>query len=188
MQEIRLIKRYANRRLYDAETSRTVTLEDLADYIKNGEEVRVFDNNGEDITARVLGQTFLKVAADQGNQEFYIFLMSTLIREVSTNVSGFLSRLVKGGIGSSMLNPEKLEKMVESMVEDGELNFEEKSEYLGRIQGQMQFHESRLEKTVQAGRELFLSEVDDDLSKEGVRELATRLDEMARIVREMEKK
>ena len=37
------IKRYANRRLYDAETSKTITLEDVADCIKNGYDVKVID-------------------------------------------------------------------------------------------------------------------------------------------------
>ncbi|HNL11066.1 MAG TPA: polyhydroxyalkanoate synthesis regulator DNA-binding domain-containing protein, partial [Turneriella sp.] len=58
---MKLIKRYANRRLYDPETSRTITLDEVAQYVRDGIDIKVVDNtNGEDITRKVLGQTFLK--------------------------------------------------------------------------------------------------------------------------------
>lgn len=56
---MKLLKRYANRRLYDPETSKTITLEDVAEMIIKGEEIRVIDNmSGSDITPKILGQTF----------------------------------------------------------------------------------------------------------------------------------
>ncbi len=38
MAKVKEIKRYANRRLYDSETSKTITLEDVAQCIKDGSE------------------------------------------------------------------------------------------------------------------------------------------------------
>ena len=59
---MRIIKRYANRRLYDSETSRTITLDEVAKFIKDGEAIKVIDNiSGENITNKVLGQAFLKI-------------------------------------------------------------------------------------------------------------------------------
>ncbi|PKL32671.1 MAG: polyhydroxyalkanoate biosynthesis repressor PhaR, partial [Spirochaetae bacterium HGW-Spirochaetae-10] len=113
---MKVLKRYANRRLYDAGTSKTVTLDDVARYIREGEEVRVVDNaTGEDITVRVLGQTFLRITTEERSAEFGSFLLSSLIREVSQNLSGFLMRLIQGGIGTAWLTPEKLEKIVEDL-------------------------------------------------------------------------
>ena len=52
-----LIKRYANRKLYNTETRRYITLKGIAELLDNGEEVRVLDNEtGEDITKVALGQ------------------------------------------------------------------------------------------------------------------------------------
>lgn len=52
-----LIKRYANRKLYNTETSRYITLKGISDLIECGEEVRVVDNEtGEDITSIALSQ------------------------------------------------------------------------------------------------------------------------------------
>lgn len=56
----RLIRRYANRKLYDVQTSAYVALEDLAAFVRAGETVRVVDTgSGEDITAQTLTQVIL---------------------------------------------------------------------------------------------------------------------------------
>lgn len=53
----RIIKRYGNRKLYDTETSRYVTLERIAQLVREGHDVRVVDNDtGEDLTAVVFAQ------------------------------------------------------------------------------------------------------------------------------------
>jgi polyhydroxyalkanoate synthesis repressor PhaR len=52
-----LIKRYANRKLYNTQSSRYITLKGIADLLEAGEEVRVVDNeSGEDITSITLSQ------------------------------------------------------------------------------------------------------------------------------------
>ena len=52
-----LIKRYANRKLYNTQTSRYITLKGIAELIDDGEKVRVIDNEtGEDITSVALSQ------------------------------------------------------------------------------------------------------------------------------------
>ncbi|GGF64572.1 hypothetical protein GCM10007301_25440 [Azorhizobium oxalatiphilum] len=56
-QEPVTIKKYANRRLYNTGTSTYVTLEDLANMVKEGEDFVVYDaKNGDDITHSVLTQ------------------------------------------------------------------------------------------------------------------------------------
>lgn len=53
----RIIKRYQNRKLYDTSDSCYVTLEDISDMIKQGEEVEIVDNTTkEDLTAVTLAQ------------------------------------------------------------------------------------------------------------------------------------
>jgi polyhydroxyalkanoate synthesis repressor PhaR len=57
----RLIKRYGNRKLYDTQESRYVTLEAIASFVKQGEEVQVVDNDsGEDLTAVTFAQIILE--------------------------------------------------------------------------------------------------------------------------------
>src|SRR5512135_2980167 len=57
MPEPRVIKRYANRKLYDTQQSCYVTLEQIADLVRTGEDVRIVDNNSkEDLTSVTLAQ------------------------------------------------------------------------------------------------------------------------------------
>jgi polyhydroxyalkanoate synthesis repressor PhaR len=57
MTETRVIKRYANRKLYDTQRSRYVTLDQIADMIRCGEDVKIVDNNSkEDLTSVTLAQ------------------------------------------------------------------------------------------------------------------------------------
>jgi polyhydroxyalkanoate synthesis repressor PhaR len=56
-----LVKKYGNRRLYDTEGSRYVTLEELAAKIKAGSDARVIDaKTGEDLTQSTLTQIILE--------------------------------------------------------------------------------------------------------------------------------
>ncbi|MGB9031233.1 MAG: polyhydroxyalkanoate synthesis regulator DNA-binding domain-containing protein [Acidobacteriaceae bacterium] len=58
-----LIKKYENRRLYDATNSRYVNLEDVAEMLKKGHDVRVADAaSGKDITRLILTQIIIEDA------------------------------------------------------------------------------------------------------------------------------
>jgi polyhydroxyalkanoate synthesis repressor PhaR len=64
MAEERLIRKYANRRLYDAQESRHVTLEDLRKLITQGQRLKVIDDkSGEDLTRSIL----LQIIASQSS-------------------------------------------------------------------------------------------------------------------------
>ncbi|HEY2776051.1 MAG TPA: polyhydroxyalkanoate synthesis regulator DNA-binding domain-containing protein [Candidatus Binatia bacterium] len=57
----RVIKRYTNRKLYDTDQSRYVTLDDIAKLIRENEEVRVIDNESQDdLTAVTFAQIILE--------------------------------------------------------------------------------------------------------------------------------
>ncbi len=81
-----LIKRYANRKLYNTDSSRYITLKGISELIKEGREIHVVDNEtGEDITPIVLSQ----ILVDDQKQH----------RDDSTSgVSGqFLSEIIQKG-------------------------------------------------------------------------------------------
>jgi polyhydroxyalkanoate synthesis repressor PhaR len=61
-----VIKKYANRRLYDTLGSRYINLEDIAALVRNGKELQVVDaKTGEDITRVTLTQIIVEDAKDQ---------------------------------------------------------------------------------------------------------------------------
>jgi len=60
-----LIKRYANRKLYNTETSRYITLKGIADLLEQGQDVKVIENDsGEDITSVTLSQILVDTERD----------------------------------------------------------------------------------------------------------------------------
>lgn len=75
---IRLIKRYESRKLYDTEESRYVSLEEIAGWVRQGQEVRVVDNGtNTDVSAQTLTQIIL----DEGRRGT-AFLPSELLHDL----------------------------------------------------------------------------------------------------------
>jgi polyhydroxyalkanoate synthesis repressor PhaR len=75
---IRVIKRYESRKLYDTEESRYISVEDIAAWVREGQEVRVLDNaTSDDVTAQILTQ----IIHDEGKQG-RSFLPNELLHEL----------------------------------------------------------------------------------------------------------
>ena len=75
-----VIKKYANRRLYNTGTSTYVTLEDLADMVKRGEDFTVQDaKSGDDITHPVLTQIIFELENKDGQNMLPIPFLRQLI-------------------------------------------------------------------------------------------------------------
>ncbi|MCG7201750.1 polyhydroxyalkanoate synthesis repressor PhaR, partial [Marinobacter pelagius] len=75
-----IIKKYANRRLYNTGTSSYVTLEDLADMVKQGEDFAVHDaKTGSDITHTVLTQIIFEQEAKSGQGILPVSFLRELI-------------------------------------------------------------------------------------------------------------
>jgi polyhydroxyalkanoate synthesis repressor PhaR len=61
-----VIKKYANRRLYDTSSSRYINLEDIAAMVRNGKDLQVVDaNTGEDLTRVTMTQIIVENAKGQ---------------------------------------------------------------------------------------------------------------------------
>lgn len=58
-----VLKKYSNRRLYDTHNSRYVTLDDVANMIRDGQQVQIQDaTSGEEVTAFILTQILMEAA------------------------------------------------------------------------------------------------------------------------------
>src|SRR5919199_5536786 len=96
-----VIKKYANRRLYHTGTSTYVTLEDLANMVRQGEDFVVYDaKSGEDITRSVLTQ----IIFEQENKEGQNLLPVTVLRQLIRFYGDSLQALVPSYLEFSMNN------------------------------------------------------------------------------------
>jgi polyhydroxyalkanoate synthesis repressor PhaR len=84
--ERHLIKKYANRKLYDTRTSRYITLEGISELVRDGHEIKVVDrDNGTDLTQVTLSQIVLsrekrgpREAIQEGGQTLLDYVRKTL--------------------------------------------------------------------------------------------------------------
>jgi polyhydroxyalkanoate synthesis repressor PhaR len=92
-----LVKKYGNRRLYDTESSRYITLEELTGKIRGGSEVRVVDaKTGRDLTQQTLTQIII-----EGRGADTLLpgpLLHQLIRLGDDALAEFLGRYVQGAL------------------------------------------------------------------------------------------
>jgi polyhydroxyalkanoate synthesis repressor PhaR len=86
-----VIKKYANRRLYNTGTSTYVTLDDLAQMVKKGEEFTVQDaKSGDDITHSVLTQIIFEQESKHGNTLLPISFLRQLISYYGDQMQTFV--------------------------------------------------------------------------------------------------
>jgi polyhydroxyalkanoate synthesis repressor PhaR len=109
MQQERLIRKYANRRLYDTGGSRHVTLEDLRQLIVAGERIKVIDDkSGEDLTRSVL----LQIIAEQeqfGSPVLGAELLEMIIRFYGGPMQSLLSRYLEQAITTVLRQQEAMQ-------------------------------------------------------------------------------
>lgn len=90
MKEIKIIKRYQNRKLYDTHESSYVTLDEIAKMIKGGEDLRVIDNKTKnDITAATLTQLLYESERKSKTQPS-VELLKEIIRHGDGSFSGYI--------------------------------------------------------------------------------------------------
>jgi polyhydroxyalkanoate synthesis repressor PhaR len=96
----RVIKKYANRRLYDATGSRHVTLDDIRKMIASGEKVKVVDDkSGDDLTRSVM----LQVISEQeqfGTPVLSTELLESIIRFYGNPVQAMLTKYMEQSVGT----------------------------------------------------------------------------------------
>ena len=116
MTKERLIKKYANRRLYDASISKHVTLEDIRDLIVKGEKIRVLeDKTGEDITRLIL----LQVIAEQeqfGKPILTTQLLESIIRYYGGPMQDFMARYLEQSVSAFMRQQENVQQQISQML------------------------------------------------------------------------
>jgi polyhydroxyalkanoate synthesis repressor PhaR len=113
----RVIKKYANRRLYDAAASRHVTLDDLRKLIVGGETIKVVDDkSGEDLTRA----TLLQIIAEQEQFATPVLstqLMETVIRLYGNPVQAMLTRYLEQSVGTVLRQQQTLQAQMAKALE-----------------------------------------------------------------------
>jgi polyhydroxyalkanoate synthesis repressor PhaR len=117
----RVIKRYQNRKLYDTQNSCYVTLDDISNLIKEGEDVAVIDNkNQEDLTAVTLTQIIL----EEEKKKKHLLPLSALKNIIQTGgeqIAHFLQKSIQSvsAISNVKDEAERVIDKIKDEIEDG---------------------------------------------------------------------
>ena len=99
--KVKIIKRYQNRKLYDTNQSCYVTLDEIAQMIKNGDDLRVIDNKTKnDITQATLTQLLYESERKAKNA-----VPVEMLKEIIRNGDGSFSGYIRSNIGGVPAHP-----------------------------------------------------------------------------------
>jgi polyhydroxyalkanoate synthesis repressor PhaR len=111
--EPKVIKRYTNRKLYDTVESRYVTLDEIAQMIKGGAEVKIIDNRSkEDLTSVTLAQIIFE--EEKKRSQMPLGVLREIIRHGGEAVAGFYQE--KAGVLTGKLD--ELKNKTETLREN----------------------------------------------------------------------
>ncbi len=113
-----VIKKYANRRLYNTATSTYVTLDDLSLMVKNGQDFLVYDaKSGEDITRSVLTQIIFEEENKGGAQTLLpVNFLRQLIKFYGDQMQGMVPSYLEFSLDNLMKDQEKIRgQMLDAM-------------------------------------------------------------------------
>jgi polyhydroxyalkanoate synthesis repressor PhaR len=108
-----VIKKYANRRLYHTGTSTYVTLEDLAQMVRAGEDFLVHDaRSGEDLTRSVLAQIIFEQENKEGQNLLPVTFLRQLIRFYGDSMQSLVPSYLEFSIDNLTRDQEKLREQM----------------------------------------------------------------------------
>jgi polyhydroxyalkanoate synthesis repressor PhaR len=191
----RVIKRYANRRLYDVQGKKTITLQGLAELVKEGHDVTVMDNKTkEDITLPTLFQV-LSMEAREWKESFP---SAKVARELIEKGGGVMTEVLKkamlAGIGAVVLTKEKVEEMVDELIKKGEISKEDRAKFVRELADKAEARSREVKGWVEESVKVTLSKIkmaraeEVEVLRKQVQELTKEVSIMERKLKEQAKK
>jgi polyhydroxyalkanoate synthesis repressor PhaR len=175
----RIIKRYSNRKLYDTEDKRYITLEQIQQLVKDGQDIKVVENQtGEDLTTVTLSQILLEQEKRKEGKLPKSFFMDLVSRSSSTVVD-FMRKNVLQYFDSSMLSEETLSNNVDQLVKSGEIPQDEAKQLKDEIKTRTQTFKQRLDELVERRVQDVMAKLNIPTKAE-IERLNQRLDELSK--------
>jgi polyhydroxyalkanoate synthesis repressor PhaR len=136
-EDVRIIKKYPNRRLYDTSTSSYITLDDVKKLVLDHAQFRIEDNKtGEDLTRAILLQIILEEESGEGAPMFSCDALSQIIRFYGNAMQGMMGNYLEKNIHTFIEIQKKLQQQSSAIYGDTPpmLNANAWSEFL-KMQG-----------------------------------------------------
>jgi polyhydroxyalkanoate synthesis repressor PhaR len=182
--EPKVIKRYTNRKLYDTVESRYVTLDEIAEMIKAGAEVKIIDNRSkEDLTSVTLAQIIFE--EEKKTSKMSLEMLRDLIRH-----GGAMAQRVFEGTGAELRGRVEAvraaaQQRVQSFIQSGQQTSDRAKELVQSSQDAVSALQRKVDERVRAAMEGMssLGEV-----KRSLDDIARRIDALERKLEELSRK
>ncbi|MFQ5498582.1 MAG: polyhydroxyalkanoate synthesis regulator DNA-binding domain-containing protein [Candidatus Zixiibacteriota bacterium] len=192
---VRVIKRYSNRRLYDTESSRTLTQRELASLIKAGEQVRIIDSTSSaDITLDVLGRVMQSEANQWKNSATSKELFQNIIVLGGETTMSILRNTVLASIGVFQVTRSKAEKIIDDLIKRGDLDRSDRKkavmELLDRAEKSTAGVREKIARETSKAQQNISKVVKDLKLAKGsdLKKVEKKIDRLAKSIKELEKK
>jgi polyhydroxyalkanoate synthesis repressor PhaR len=112
-----VIKKYANRRLYNTKSSSYITLDHLAKMTREGIDFKVLDaKTGTDITHQILTQIIMEEESVSGEQMLPVNFLRQLIGMYGNSMQGLVPHYLEASMDQFRANQSKLREAFESSL------------------------------------------------------------------------
>lgn len=176
----RIIKKYANRKLYDTEARRFIALAEIAAVISEGDRIRVIDNEtGKDVTTVILAQIILEQEKEKKGLTSISPLLHELIRRGRSSISEFIERSLLASVETLSLTRDKAEEIVGDLVRRRRLSRAEGQRLRDRLLGKAKESKAALHDQIESKIHRIVEQMDAP-----TREEISHLKESLRLVHE----
>jgi polyhydroxyalkanoate synthesis repressor PhaR len=181
--EPKVIKRYTNRKLYDTVESRYVTLEEIAEMVKAGAEVRIVDNRTkEDLTSVTLAQIIFE--EEKKSSKMSLRTLKALIRHGGERAHQFVEDTQAELRDRVEGLRQAAETRVQTLLTKGQATGDRAKDLVAASQEAVAQFQRRVDERVRAAVE-GMSNLPD--IKRDLQQIASRLDEIDRRLKDLEK-
>jgi polyhydroxyalkanoate synthesis repressor PhaR len=119
-----VIKRYSNRKLYNTTTRRYITLEEIADLISEGEDVRVVDHaSGNDLTTLTLAQVLFELEKKPGGL-FPGVMFEKIIKSGQSNLQAY-RKAIQALVNPKLMIDNEIIHRLDVLIDSGKISQEE---------------------------------------------------------------
>ena len=117
MKKTRVVKKYANRRLYDTVDSKHVTLNDIRVMIVKGYDIEIIeDTSGNDITRPLLLQIIVEQEQNGGPPILTELLLAQLIRFYGNPMQGMMAEYLQKSVGTFVQQQGSVQEQMQNMI------------------------------------------------------------------------
>ena len=129
------IKKYINRKMYDTTDKKYVSMVQLAELIKSGEEVSIIDNKtGEDLTAAIVSRLIGREKKEKGSIVSSRIMMQ-LLRRGGDTLTDYAKKYTSLWQSALTLAEDEVDRLVGGLVKNKELSRSEGSRLKNEITG-----------------------------------------------------